>query len=32
VLGEGFKMPKTPSVKDIYNGGFLAPAADRKFA
>ncbi|MBN8965629.1 MAG: ABC transporter substrate-binding protein [Rhizobiales bacterium] len=32
VLAEGFKMPKPLSVKDIYNGSFLAPAADRKFA
>jgi NitT/TauT family transport system substrate-binding protein len=32
VLAEGFKMPKTPTVKDIYDGRFLPPAADRQFA
>ena len=32
VLAEGFKMPKPLAVKDIYNGSFLPPMADRKFA
>jgi NitT/TauT family transport system substrate-binding protein len=32
VLGEGFKLPKPVSVGEIYDGRFLPPAADRKFA
>ena len=32
VLGEGFKLPKPMSVSEIYDGRFLPPSADRKFA
>jgi NitT/TauT family transport system substrate-binding protein len=32
LLGEGFKLPKPVSVAEIYDGRFLPPAADRKFA
>ena len=30
--GRGFKLPKPVSVGEIYDGRFLPPAADRKFA
>ena len=32
ILKDGFNLPKTPALDEIYDGRFLPPAADRKFA
>lgn len=31
VIAEGFELPRTPSVAEIYDDRFLPPLADRKF-
>lgn len=32
VLGEGFQLAGIPTLDDVYDGRFLPPSADRKFA
>lgn len=32
VLGEGFQLARIPTLEDVYDGRFLPPSADRKFA
>jgi NitT/TauT family transport system substrate-binding protein len=32
VLGEGFQLARIPTLDDVYDGRFLPPSADRKFA
>jgi NitT/TauT family transport system substrate-binding protein len=32
ILKDGFNLPKAPTLDEIYDGRFLPPAADRKFA
>jgi NitT/TauT family transport system substrate-binding protein len=32
VLAEGFQLARTPTLSDVYDGRFLPPSSDRKFA
>jgi NitT/TauT family transport system substrate-binding protein len=32
VLGEGFQLARIPTLEDVYDGRFLPPSGDRKFA
>jgi hypothetical protein len=32
VLKEGFQLPQTPTLDQVYDGRFLPPIEDRKFA